>query len=103
MALAIAIAYSVLQSRPIKKPHDTISAQMPLLHHSYLRDLLGGKFLSIEGKSVDALNFDLAGARYIVALISVKEHATSLEHLAKARMFVDSYALSSFGAQMFLP
>ena len=94
ITLAIAVAYSVLQSRPIKKLQDTISAQMPLLQHSYLRDLFDGKLLNTETTVSDSLGFDLTGTRYVAVLISGKEAAMDLTHLAKVRMFVDKHAVS---------
>jgi len=94
ITFAIAIAYSVLQSRPIKKLHETISAQIPLLQHSYLRDLFEGKLLNAEDETAAALNFDLTGTHYMVVFITAKEEAADLAHLAKVHMFMDGHALS---------
>jgi len=97
ITLAIAIAYSVLQSRPIKVLQDTITAQMPLLQHSYLRDLFDGKMLNTEDTAAGTLGFDLTGSRYIAVLVTGKEAAMNLEQLAKVQMFADRYAPTKSG------
>ena len=82
--LVITVVYYIIQSRPIRKLHDTISAQMPLLQHSYLRDLFDGK-LEKEA-SADSLGFDLSGSQYTTVLIKGKETPMDLTQMVMVQM-----------------
>jgi len=92
ISLVFSIIFSVRQSGPVKKLQETISRQMPLLQHSFMKNLLDGKLYKNDdiANNITSLGFDLSGTQYITAVISDTDNTMDLVKLAKIRMLIEN-------------
>ena len=93
ITLPLSIVFSIRQSKPIKKLQETLATQMPLLQHSFIRDIFDGKLFE-SGETMDnmaSLKLDLNGGLYVVMVISGKDSPMDLIQLTKVHMLVDSH------------
>lgn len=96
ITLPLSIVFSIRQFMPVKKLQETLVRQMPILQHSFIKDIFDGKLIMSDNvkENMASLGLNLTGDLYTVIAISGKESPIDLIELAKVHMFVDNYPVS---------